>query len=84
MDRRRIPLIGSKCSRFRVTTLKPRSRAVAAINASGSRVPDSRAMRPARSAIARSTSTSRNGASSREQRSVAELPANSSALVTTE
>lgn len=84
MDRRRIPLIGSKCFRFRVTTLNPRSRAVAAINASGSRVPDSRAMRPARSAIARSTSTSRNGASSREQRSVAELPANSSALVTTE
>ena len=84
IERRRSPLISSKCLRFRVTTPRPCSSAVAAISASGSRVPNSRPILPARSAMARSTTTSRNGASSCEHRSVAELPANSSARVTTE
>lgn len=57
------------------------------LDASGDRTPVSNRMRPARparSATARSTTTSRNGASSVLTRSLAVLPANSSARVTIE
>ena len=82
--RSRSPRIVSKCLRFLVTSPSPCSSAVAAMRASGSRIPNSRATRPARSAIARSTASSRNGASNWLDRFVAVLPAKSSARVTTE
>ncbi len=63
--RMRIPRIGSKWLLSRVTIARSCSIAVAAMRASGSLTPDSRAMRPARSATARLTGSSRNGASSR-------------------
>ena len=67
-----------------VTRERPCSSAVAAINASGSLVPNRRrsCQRVRQSSV--STSSSRNGASTCVDRSVAVLPANSSARVTTE
>lgn len=82
--RSRSPRIESKCLRFLVTSPSPCSSAVAAMSASGSRTPNSRATQPARSAIARSTASSRKGASNWLDRLVAVLPAKSSARVTTE
>src|SRR5690606_30290613 len=60
------------------------SMAVAAMRASGRRMPASRRRRPARSATCLSTTSSRKGASSIVTSSPRELPANSSARVTTE
>lgn len=84
ISRIRRPRTPSKSVRLRVNRLSPCSTAVAAINASGSRIPDSRRSLPARSAIFRPTSSSRNGARRMLTISEAVLPANNSALVTTE
>lgn len=59
--RRRRPRTRPKSRTFRVATSSLRSRADAAMSASGSRMPVSRRTLPARSAMARSIGTSRSG-----------------------
>ena len=83
-DRSRRPRICAKSLRLRVTSARPPSIAVAAISASGSRILVSRRMRPARSAIPRSTGISRKGARRMLTDSLAVVPASSSARVITE
>lgn len=90
VDRRQLiarirrPRTGSKCFLLRVASPRCRCRAVAAMRASGMRSPDSRRIRPARSAMARSTGISRKEARTWAARAVPPAPAKSSARVITE
>ena len=77
---------GTRAKSRRLRVAKPRARtiAVAAMSASGRRIRASRRIRPARSAMARSSGISPRGASRAAAVSAPRLPANRSALVTIE
>src|SRR3989441_5153177 len=84
-SRSRSPGTPAKSRALRVVSSKPCSSAVAAMSASGVSIFDDWRNRPARSAIARSTTSSRNGERRRRMSSSANRrPANSSVLVITE